>query len=169
MALNQTVIERIGVAEVELTQRLVGDISEIFSTMVGIDDVRHLAQEVEPAPSRFKDSVTAMVGLAGSCNGLVCMHTSQKSSLCFTAQMLGMDVSEVADDVTDALGEIANMIGGSFKHHLSSGGDDIKLSTPSVVMGSDYTFSSGHPGDALTLVFDANNEQFMVSVVLELD
>ena len=168
MALNQAVVEKLGVAEVDLIRQLVSDVCEIFSTMVGVEDINHLPQEVETAP-HFKKSVTAMVGLAGTCNGMVCLHTSQALAMNFTAQMLGMDVGEVEDDVNDALGEIANMIGGSFKHHLSNGGDDIKLSTPSVVTGTDYSFSSGQPGETLSLLFSAAGEEFMVSVVLEMD
>ena len=168
MAFNKMVVEKLGVSEADLVNLLVGDVGEIFSTMVGIEDVQHIPQELE-AVTHFKNSVTAMVGLAGTCNGMVCVHTSQTLALGFTAQMLGMDVSEVGDDVSDALGEIANMVGGSFKHHLSRGGDDIKLSTPSVVTGTDYSFSSGHPGDTMTLLFNAMGEEFMVSVVLEMD
>lgn len=168
MALNQAVVEKLGIAEVDLSRQLAGDVCEIFATMVGIEDIQQLSKEIE-ATTHFKNSVTAMVGLAGTCNGMVCLHTPQNLALDFTAQMLGMDVSEVSEDVDDALGEIANMVGGSFKHHLSNSGDDIKLSTPSVVTGTDYSFSSGHPDDTLTLVFSAKGEEFVVNVVLELD
>jgi chemotaxis protein CheX len=167
MALNTSVVEKLGVTEADLARQLASDVGEIFSTMVGIEDVQ-ISHEVE-AVTHFTNSVTAMVGLAGTCNGMVCLHTSQTLALIFTAQMLGMDESEVGDDVNDALGEIANMIGGSFKHHLSNGGDDIKLSTPSVVTGTTYSFSSGRPGDTLTLLFNAKGEEFMVSVVLQMD
>jgi chemotaxis protein CheX len=168
MALNKAVVEKLGMTEVDLTSQLAGDVCEIFATMVGVEDIQHVIKEAE-ATSHFKNSVTAMVGLAGTCNGIVCLHTSQTLALSLTAQMLGMDISEVNDDVDDALGEIANMVGGSFKHHLSNNGDDIKLSTPSVVTGTDYSFSSGRSGDALTVVFSANGEEFLVSIVLEVD
>lgn len=168
MAFNQAVIEKLGISQVDLAKQLTGDVCEIFTTMVGIDDIQQLSKEAEAA-SHLKNSVTAMVGLAGTCNGMVCLHAPQSLALNFTAQMLGMDISEVSDDVDDALGEIANMIGGSFKHHLSSGGDDIKLSTPSVVTGADYSFSSGHPDEAVSLFFSARGEEFVVSVVLEID
>jgi chemotaxis protein CheX len=168
MALNQSVVAYLGVAEADLTRQLSEDVCEIFSTMVGVGDIEHLQREVELA-THFENSVTAMVGLAGTCNGMVCLHVSRDLALGFTAQMLGMDVSEVADDMDDALGEIANMIGGSFKHHLSHSGDTIKLSTPSVVTGSDYTITSGRPGESLPLLFQAKGEEFVVSVVIAMD
>lgn len=168
MALNQEIVKKIGVTEVDLTSLLVSDVTEIFSTMVGVSDIFHLPQEVEVA-THFKDSVSAMVGLAGACNGLVCIHTSKTLAQNFTSGMLGMEVTEIGDDVIDALGEIANMIGGSFKHHISCGGDDVKLSIPSVVTGSDYSFSSGHSADTIALLFTAQSEKFMVCVVLKTD
>jgi len=167
MTLNEAVVEKLGVAEADLTRQLVSDVCEIFTTMVGVEDIKPLPREERTL--QFDKSVTAMVGLAGTCNGVVCLYASQTLALAFTAQMLGMDVSEVADDMGDALGEITNMIGGSFKHHLSNGGDDIKLSTPSVVTGTDYSFSSVHACETLSLIFSASGEKFMVSVALEMD
>lgn len=75
----------------------------------GLPSIRHLAQE-QAKTTHFASGVTAIVGLAGTCNGLVSLHSSQTLALGFTTQMPGMDVSEVGDDVNDALGEIANMI-----------------------------------------------------------
>jgi chemotaxis protein CheX len=166
MALNQELAEKPGSVADDLTTQFVGEISNIFATMVGVPDVNYLSQEDE-AVTQLTDSVTAMVGLAGTCNGIVSIHTPQTLALKFAAQMLGMDVSEVADDINDALGEIANMIGGSFKHHLSNGGNDIKLSTPSVVAGTNYSFTTANHGKSLTLNFSADGEEFKVSVVLE--
>ena len=80
--------------------------------------------------------------------------------------MLGMEVTEIDADVHDALGEIANMIAGSFKHHFSNGGSDVKLSTPSVLNGKEYVISAGNPADTLSLLFDVDNEWFIVSVIL---
>jgi chemotaxis protein CheX len=168
MALNQSVIEQLGISEAELTRLLASDVCEIFSTMVGVTEIAYLPREIEN-PTHFSNSVTAMVGLAGTSNGMVCLHTSKALGLWFTAQMLGMEVTEVDDDMDDALGEIANMIGGSFKHHLSNSGDSIKLSTPSVVTGSDYSITSGHPGESLSLVFQAGGEEFIISAIIAMD
>ncbi|MHB8123555.1 MAG: chemotaxis protein CheX, partial [Desulfuromonadaceae bacterium] len=85
----------------------------------------------------------------------------------FTSLMLGMEVTEIDDDVNDAMGEIANMLAGSFKQHLSSGGSDIQLSTPSVVNGADYVVSSGNNLENITLKFATDTEWFMVALSIE--
>jgi chemotaxis protein CheX len=80
-----------------------------------------------------------------------------------------MEVTELNEDVNDALGEIANMIAGSFKHHLSKDGHEVRLSTPSVVTGKEYVISSGSIANTLTLLFDSKEEWFMISIVIEMD
>jgi chemotaxis protein CheX len=81
--------------------------------------------------------------------------------------MLGMDVTEVDDDVRDALGEIANMIAGSFKLHLTRCGADIRISTPSVVNGSEYAVSAGTMKDTITLRFVTDDDWFIVAITME--
>jgi chemotaxis protein CheX len=131
--------------------------------MVGVE-VSH--SRTTATVTKFKDCVSAMVGFAGSFSGMVSINTPQKLAMAFTSQMLGMDITEFDDDVRDALGEIANMIGGSFKHHLVRDGHEVRLSTPSVISGEEYVMTVGSP-DILTLIFASGEEHFIVSVYLE--
>jgi chemotaxis protein CheX len=166
MALNPEIIAQIGTSEEKLTKLLIKDVNEVFSSMVGLDDLLYIPHVVDPV-SHFDSCITAMVGLAGSYNGMLSLHIPHSLALSFTSQMLCMEVSEINADVHDALGEIANMIAGSLKHHFSNGGDDVRLSTPSVLNSKDYVKSANNPADTLTLLFDVDDEWFIVSVILE--
>jgi chemotaxis protein CheX len=148
----------------QLVEHLDGDVREIFSTMVGVE----LAPS-QPAATvtKFTECVTAMVGFAGSYNGMICINTPQKLAMAIASQMLGMEITECDDDVRDALGEIANMVGGSFKHHFVKDGHEVRLSTPSVMSGDEYVISIGSSPDMLTLMFEYCEEHFLVSVYLE--
>ena len=168
MPLNPSVCKQLGITEEELIKQIHGDIKGIFSSMVGIEDLLHIPVQVD-TQTHFSDCITAMIGFAGIYNGLLSVHVPQSLAKIFTSNMLGMEVTEVDDDVNDALGEIANMIGGCFKHHLSKDGHEVKLSTPSVVAGKEYVISSGSAEDTLSLMFDTNDEWFMVSVVVEME
>lgn len=152
--------------EEELITGLVKDVRDVFITMVGVEDLIHVPQQIT-VTTHFTNCLTAMVGLAGTYNGLVSVHIPWPLALSFTSSMLGMEVTEIDDDVNDAMGEIANMIAGSFKQHLSKGGSDIHLSTPSVVNGSDYTVSSGSNIENITFKFANDEEWFMVSLSIE--
>jgi len=166
MTLIAKVLESIEIPEAELVRMLISDTKEVFSTMVGMEDLLHLPSQIEPI-THFEDCITAMVGMAGTFSGLVNIHTPQSLALQITSSMLGMEVSEVDDDVRDALGEIANMIAGSFKLHLTRGGADIRISTPSVVTGSEYVVAAGNALDTITLRFSTDYNWFIVAVTLQ--
>jgi chemotaxis protein CheX len=168
MPLSAAIYEQLGISEEVLVKQFYSDVQDVFTTMVGVEDLLHLPLLVDPK-THFSDCITAMVGFAGLFNGLVSLHVPQKLALSFTSSMIGMEITELNDDVNDALGEIANMIAGSFKHHLSKDGHEVRLSTPSVVSGKEYVISSGSLANTLTLLFDSDNEWFMISIVVEVD
>jgi chemotaxis protein CheX len=166
MALDQSVVTSLGLTEGDLLNGMINDIQEVFSTMVGMNDLLHLPLMLNHI-THFEGCVTAMVGMAGTYNGVVSLHAPQKLALDFASGMLGMEVTEVDDDVHDAFGEIANMIAGSFKHYLSKGGSDIRLSTPSVIAGDDYSVTAGGPNDTLVLCFASEKHCFLVNAFVK--
>jgi chemotaxis protein CheX len=156
----------INMTEPQLVNSLIKDVQDVFVNMVGVEDLLHLPIQID-VTTHFTECLTSMVGLAGSYNGLVSVHIPWALAISFTSLMLGMEVTDIDDDVNDAMGEIANMVAGSFKQHLSKGGSDIQLSTPSVVNGSDYMFSSGNNLENITLKFATDEEWFMVAISIE--
>jgi len=166
MPMKSETLTVINMTEDELIKSLIKDVQDVFTNMVGVEDLMHLPIQID-VTTHFKECLTAMVGLAGTYNGLVSVHIPWPLAISFTSLMLGMEVTEIDDDVNDAMGEIANMIAGSFKQHLSKGGSDIQLSTPSVVNGADYVVSSGNNLENITLKFATDEEWFMVSLSIE--
>jgi len=162
--ISAEILGQLKTTEEQLIGHLDGDVREIFSTMVGAEVS---ASQTTVTVTKFKECVTAMVGFAGSYNGMVSINTPQRLAMFFASQMLGMEVTEFDDDVRDAIGEIANMIGGSFKHHFVKDGHEVRLSTPSVISGEEYVMTVGSLPDTLTLMFASGEEHFMVSVFLE--
>jgi len=166
MPMSPETMKALNISEDELIAGLVADVREVFVTMVGVEDLEHLPLQID-VTTHFKECLTAMVGLAGTYNGLVSVHLPWPLAISFTSLMLGMEVTEIDDDVNDAMGEVANMVAGSFKQHFSKGGSDIHLSTPSVVNGSDYMVSSGSNIENISLNFAINEERFLVSLSIE--
>jgi chemotaxis protein CheX len=166
MPMKPETLAAIKMTEDELVKSLIKDVQDVFINMVGVEDLMHLPIQID-ITTHFKECLTAMVGLAGTYNGLVSVHIPWQLAISFTSLMLGMEVTEIDDDVNDAMGEIANMVAGSFKQHLSKGGTDIQLSTPSVVNGADYIVSSSIRIENITLKFDHGTEWFIVSLSIE--
>lgn len=166
MPIKSETLAAINMSEDQLIKSLIKDVQDVFINMVGVEDLMHLPIQIDMT-THFTECLTAMVGLAGRYNGLVSVHIPWSLALSFTSLMLGMEVTEINDDVTDAMGEISNMVAGSFKQHLSKGGSDIQLSTPSVVNGADYFVSSGQSLENITLKFATDEEWFMVAISIE--
>ena len=126
MTLNNDVSAAAGMQEQDMVGYLIHATKEVFNTMVmmSLDDCYPLSEPI----THFHCSVTSMVGLAGTYTGILSIHCPQALALRVTSSMLGMDVTEMGEDVNDALGELANMLGGYVKQSLSKGGMDINLS-----------------------------------------
>ena len=115
------------------TQALDHAAGEVFEMMVGTP----LGPSDNATLPRVID-YTAMVGLAGDLCGVLCFRSSMTSASRIAAKMLGMDQCTSAESIRDALGEICNMVAGSFKAQLSDIATQCMLSVPTVVSGKDY-------------------------------
>lgn len=166
MTISNGLLSSLNTTEEMLSQQLMRDVKEIFGTMVGLEDLLHLPIQIDPR-TNFTDCVSSLVGLAGTYNGLVSLHMPSTLAMRATSCMLGMEVTEIDDDVNDAMGEIANMIAGSFKQHLSKSGMDIQISTPSVIHGKEYVISLGSKPDQIAVRFATDDDWFMVAVAFE--
>lgn len=150
---------------VEISDKLIESTIEIFTGMVMME----ISVTGEPLETLgiLKQSITGMVGLAGTRKGVLAVHFPKQVALDVTSSFLGMDVEDINEDVQDAIGEIANMLGGNLKTILSDRGKDIHLSLPSTIFGDEYSFSSQAEVDQLILSFQAPAGTFYVEVELE--
>jgi chemotaxis protein CheX len=100
--------------------------------------------------------VTAMVGLAGKLCGVLNVRCDGKAAALMTSKMLGVELEKAGADISDALGEICNMVAGNFKNKISGLGDGCMLSPPTVITGSDYSMYSlaDSPGLEIKLLFE---------------
>ncbi len=123
----------IGEMQERFTQALEYGAAEVFEMMVG-SPLGASAEATAPPMADY----TAMIGLAGDICGILSFRCSSSSAALIAAKMLGTS-EDVADaSVRDALGEICNMVAGSFKGQLSDLTERCMLSVPTVVNGKDY-------------------------------
>ncbi len=149
----------------EVSDKIIESTVEIFTGMVMMDI--SVAGEPMTELGPLKQSITGMVGLAGTHKGVLAVHFPNQVAMDVTGSFLGMEVSEINADVQDAIGEIANMLGGNLKTILSDRGRDIQLSLPSTISGEQYSFSSQMDVDQIILPFQAPAGVFYVEVELE--
>lgn len=138
------------------------------------DDVATLVQEVGAAvldmsmvavsspPPGKEPGATACVHVAGDWEGSVILETSAQLSVMATAAMFQLPVDEIGDEEqADALGELANIVGGSIKGLIPG---SCRLSLPTVTLGPDSRMVV--PGLELVhrVVLDVAGEQLVVAL-----
>ena len=82
-------------------------------------------------------------------------------------RMLGEDVSEVDETITDMVGEITNMVTGGAKNLLLEQGYDFDLATPVVVAGKDHVVKHKSSGAKVIMPFTTDAGQFFVEICFE--
>jgi chemotaxis protein CheX len=106
---------------------------EVFQLMLS-SELSSPTGEVQPPRG-----VTSMVGLAGQLCGVLSVQCDEKTGTIIASKMLGIPVDKAGPEMSDAMGEISNMVAGNFKNKVSGLGDGCMLSPPTVVMGSDFS------------------------------
>ena len=149
----------------DINDKIIEATKEIFIGMVMMDI--SVAGEPLTTLGPLKNSITGMVGLAGVHKGVLAVHFPKQVALDVTGSFLGVEVDEINADVQDAIGEIANMLGGNLKTILSDRGKDIQLSLPSTIYGEQYAFTSQAEVDQVILPFQTPSGVFFVEVELE--
>ena len=136
-------------------------VEEVFEIMLGC--------RVKPAPEEKVDTTrgfTAMVGLAGAMCGVLTFSCDQNTAREVARCMLGPEIADSEEQVSDALGEICNMIAGNFKNKLSGTDGRCMLSVPTVIKGEEYSFHSLAHGETLETVLLFENAPVAVTLQL---
>jgi chemotaxis protein CheX len=110
--------------------------------------------------------VTSMVGLAGQLCGVLSVQCSGKAATLMASKMLGVEVEKVGPEVSDALGEVCNMVAGNFKNKIAGLAEGCMLSPPTVITGSDYNLRSRADSPALEVRFLFEGMPILISLQL---
>ena len=129
---------------------------------------------VEPKPGKpylKKDSlasgdVSGIIGLTGSATGSMALSFSERAILKVASNMLGEEIREVNDDITDAVGEITNMISGVARKELESIGLTVTAAIPTVVAGKGHLIKHVLGGPSIIIPFEIEEGPFAVDVCI---
>lgn len=110
-------------------------VNAVWQSMLGME-AYDLGPDAELEEGPF---ITATVLITGAFEGGVTLQLSSIVGRTLAASMFGMETDEVsADECIDAVGELANMVGGNLKALVPQ---PAKLSLPSVAEGDSYKVS----------------------------
>ena len=108
-------------------------VDEVFRLMMGAP-----CSPTEESAAEGKESITAVIGLAGSMSGACTLRCGLETALRMAECMVGTRPLELDAMVKDAIGEVCNMVAGAWKGKSAVLASGCMLSTPAVVTGTNY-------------------------------
>ena len=138
---------------------------KVFKTMISMSPLR--GTPTAQLLTKTLYDVTAVVGFAGSISGTVSVQFKSGLAMKVTSNMLQFPVTTLNEDVSDAIGEVGNMIAGGIKTELSNRGIHFDIALPTVVMGVGHSIGHTPGADVLFFPFMIDGEPFIVSMCLK--
>ncbi len=122
-------------AEPTVIPKLTEATIEVFETMAFTTLTPQQALADTPQPTA---SVMGAVRFLGSLSGTVSFYAADDAACQIAGLLLGIPPEEADDQTADAVGEITNMIAGTFRAKMAQGGETLMITTPTVTRGSDF-------------------------------
>lgn len=146
-----------------LLSSLVSATQEVFDTMLAIPlDPRPPVTGPLESPA----NVVATVAFAGHRRGLVVVYATTEAARQITSSMLGIPIAEVNGEIPDAMGEIANMVAGTFRNRLAATEPASDISVPTVTIGTDFSMLYSSAVFRTRCPFDMQGKPLSVELIL---
>jgi chemotaxis protein CheX len=152
-------------SQTEVVTAVYSSTKDVFSTMLGmeVDGGEPYTETAAPGPS---DGIIGLIGLAGAWVGTASICCNAAMGCRISSAMLGMEYSEVDDDVLDAVSEITNMIIGSFKNQAENFLGPLGLSIPTVIFGLNFSARTAGKEQWIVTPFTCGSDRLEVKVCL---
>ncbi len=140
----------------------VRSIKEVLQTMAGVT-------VTVGAPALKQDPVTTyevsgIIGFSGAFNGSMVLSFQKSTASAIVSALAAMPIAPDSADFADAVGELANMIGGSAKTGFGPG---THISLPSIIMGSGHAVARLHDVPCIIIPCNTFHGDFAVEVSLK--
>ncbi|MBK1880458.1 chemotaxis protein CheX [Pelagicoccus mobilis] len=168
------------ITEVELEALAKNSIDSVFSTMLdrsaSIKQVIKVEEDTNTEGMQLPvDANTPMiagtVGFLGNLTGIIYIFMELPLAVEATCKLLDMEAHEISDDdhelVNDAIGELTNMIVGTFKNDLSNKGYECRMTIPSILRGSNFSIEPAEVAMRRIYKFDCDGRSFVIDVLMK--
>jgi chemotaxis protein CheX len=155
-----------------------GAVATVFQTMAQ-RGVHLLGHQHTPGPHAALHElsrdhgpvVVGSVGFVGRANGLVYLYLSETLARQLTCEILGLSAADLAregfDLVKDAIGELTNIVAGTFKNQLCTQGLSCHLTIPTVEHGPPFAAEAMTNSSRWALEFETQGARFVADVLCQ--
>lgn len=148
--------------EIADPRNLDASVEEVFQMMLGVP-----CRRVDDGLAQDEEQVTAVVGFGGVLRGACVIRSGGETARRAAARMTGMEFASVDGTVKDAMGELCNILAGSWKGKVPNLAANCGLSVPAVITGRDYNLHVQAPEFQLRHVYEFDGARFEVTILCE--
>jgi chemotaxis protein CheX len=148
--------------DVKLINPFITATLDVLSTMASI--------ECKPGKAYVKQNniakgdVTGIIGLTGTINGTIAVTFDEKSILQVVSTMFGEELTELDEEIIDAVGELTNMISGQAINDLVQIGINFDIAVPSVIYGKNHIVKHITKGPKIAVPFATDIGSFTIEI-----
>lgn len=164
--------------EAVLSEMMIDAVEKVFTTMVRrkvtlvrqfiSDRVHTVSPDLEGGDFPV---VVGTVGFVGKANGVIFLYLPESLAIALSASMLGLEPADLGagdtETVNDAIGELTNMVVGTFKNQLCDRGLDCHLTIPSILRGSRFRVEPVANATRRVFEFESEGQRFLSDVLVE--
>jgi chemotaxis protein CheX len=114
-----------------------------------------------------RGDVSGVIGITGEKNGTIYVTFDESCILKIVSNMFGEEMKEINDEITDAVGELTNMISGQARKELEEIGKVFHGAIPSVITGKNHKLIPMTKGPKIAIPFKTDSGNFTVEIALE--
>ena len=151
--------------QIQLAGSLTDAVREVFTSMLGTE-VSVWEERSEPILPQPHDGVLSLIGLAGQWVGSGVVYCQSRTACDLANRLLMAEITEVNDEVRDAVGEVTNMVIGNFKNCLESETVEVRISPPTVIDGMNLKARNMSSELTVSTWFAYEDHMFLVEVCL---
>lgn len=127
---------------------------------------------VEPKPGKpflknnfvASGDVSGVIGITGQAQGSMSISFTGPCIKAIVARLFGSPVTEINDEVRDAVGELTNMICGDARRRAEADGVSLSAGTPTVVSGEKHVITHVTKGPIVALPFETQDGNFVIEI-----
>ncbi|UCD91289.1 MAG: chemotaxis protein CheX [Desulfobacterales bacterium] len=117
--------------------------------------------------SVVQGDVSDIVGITGETNGTVAVTFDELCILKIVSNMFGEEMKEINSEISDAVGELTNMISGQARKELAEIGKVFQGAIPTVITGKNHKLEAMTKGPKIAIPFKTDFGSFTIEVCLE--
>ncbi len=138
----------------------------IFQSMASLDMA---PESSEPSSPGVGKKIIASVGFTGKTSGVIYLYFEVEFAEILASRILGIPKSEFDGEemISDAMGELSNMVVGYVKSNLQDDGLSLSLTIPTIVRGQQLSVEGASNLAKKMLCFRSGDSRLLVEIFLK--